>query len=277
MVTQFPNYYAIAKEGSLTSTTEFIDFCDKVGIAYEEDFPDKNLLNRSMVDSCFKVPEPIFDYNILKRIIFEKLRNLRSLNVILDSCCTGIRKKANLFEVRIGDKFKEYDVVINATYSSINQINSMLGLKLNRLRFEDVFIPYFLYPCDKFGLTVMDGPFCSVMPKGNNKNEFLLYHVQHSVKSKQIGELIELKKQDITNADFEKIFQDSKRFYPFLKDATQFGYWQTTRAVYDNTQDARVTELYEYPTLDNYFTVLSGKITTCIKLASKLKNIIKSK
>ena len=39
---------------------------------------------------------------------------------------------------------------------------------------------------EKLGLTIMDGSFCSVMPKGNNKNEFLLYHPKYSVVSESL-------------------------------------------------------------------------------------------
>jgi glycerol-3-phosphate dehydrogenase len=67
VLNQFENYYAIAKEGSLTSTSEFIDFCNLVGIGYDERYPNKKFLNPDMVDSCFKVPEPIFDHGILKK------------------------------------------------------------------------------------------------------------------------------------------------------------------------------------------------------------------
>ena len=34
---------------------------------------------------------------------------------------------------------------------------------------------------EKIGITIMDGDFCSILPKGFDKNTFLLYHVKNSV------------------------------------------------------------------------------------------------
>src|SRR5688500_7393448 len=63
---QFSNYYAIAKDGSKTTPEEFLNFCSKVGIGYDYEYPEAHLLNRDMLSACFKVPEPVFDYAELK-------------------------------------------------------------------------------------------------------------------------------------------------------------------------------------------------------------------
>ena len=47
---------------------------------------------------------------------------------------------------------------------------------------------------NQVGLTIMDGPFCSIMPRGNNKDEFLLYHPKYSVVSES-KKLIDISSQ----------------------------------------------------------------------------------
>ena len=60
---------------------------------------------------------------------------------------------------------------------------------------------------EKIGLTIMDGPFCSVMPKGNNKNEFLLYHPKYSVVS-------ESSKNNLGEIDVDKAGDEETDWVP---------------------------------------------------------------
>ena len=66
-------------------------------------------------------------------------------------------------------------------------------------------------------------------------------------------------------------------FYPFLKNVKHFDYWRTIRTVHENKEDARVTELFTYDGLDNYYTILSGKIPTCMQVALHLRRILEGK
>lgn len=277
VVTQFPNYYAIANDNSKTTAEEFADFCDRVGISYDEDYPAKDLLERSKIEACFKVPEPIFDYDILKRNIENQLAKQKNITLYLNTCCNGLEYKRDRFIAKLNDDIREYDVVVNATYAGINKINSYLGIPLKKLLYEDVLIPYFLYPMSRTGLTVMDGEFCSVMPKGNNKNEFLLYHVEHSVLNSFIGERNQCQQATLSSDTIGNMYKKSADFYPFLKDIKHVDYWRTIRAVYENSDDARLSEIFSYPEVDNYYTVLSGKVCTCVQVAIEIKHKIEGR
>lgn len=274
VIYQFPNYYAIAKTGSRTASEEFVEFCNSVGIGYDPEYPEPGLLDREMVDSCFKVPEPIFDYEVLRNIVRGRLRSLSNVRVRLGIKCSGIERKPSGFEVMLNGERRMYDVVVNATYHAINKFSKQLGLNVVPLRYEEVVIPYFLYPSDKIGLTVMDGEFCSIMPKGQNKNEFLLYHVKHSVLQAQEADHMSLTETPVSDIEIDRIYRESQEFYPFLKEVKQFGFWQTFRAVHENRNDARVTELITYDECDNYFSILSGKISTCMQVALELRHMI---
>ncbi len=272
VMTQFPNYYAIAKNGSKTTAEAFAFFCDQVGISYDEDYPAKNLIDRSKIEACFKVPEPIFDYDILKQTLEKKLSQKKNVTLHLNTSCNGLELKSDRFFAQLNDNIQEYDVVINAAYANINQINSYLGIPLKKLLYEDVFIPYFLYPLSRTGLTIMDGEFCSVMPKGINKNEFLLYHVKHSILNSFIGERNQISKTSISNDIIDNIYQKSAEFYPFLREVKHVNFWRTIRAVHENSDDARLSEIFTYPEVDNYYTILSGKVSTCVQVALELKH-----
>jgi hypothetical protein len=277
VIHQFPNYYGIAKEGSLTSPEQFLNFCNKVGIGYEEEFPDPLVLDKSRLEACFKVPEPIWDYTSLKNTISRYL-DRNGVNVFFRTQCEGIKILADsTFEVKLCKGIKHYDVVINATYANLNFVNSMLGIQSKKLLFEDVVIPTFTYPAHPMGLTIMDGPFCSVMPRGRIANEFLLYNVKESV----LRSKIDLVKPhfDLDNSEFNEdvIYQSSVGFMPFLRYAVPNGYNRTIRAVFENSDDARLSEVNTYDGIKNYFSILSGKVTTCMQVALEIKHIIQGK
>jgi hypothetical protein len=281
VVYQFPNYYAIAKEGSKTNSQQFLEFCERVGIGYDEEMPPDNLFDKSALESCFRVPEPVYDHLLLKKIMKKKLIH-PNLNVFLNTQCVGLKKLADgTFEAKLSTGTKHYDVVINCTYSNINRINSYLDIPQKRLLYEDVMIPVFKYPSPAFGLTVMDGPFCSVMPRGTQRNEFLLYHVRESLLNTELS----LEKPEFPRRQFTPeqltgpggIYEKASFFMPFLKNVQPAGYNQITRAVYENDDDARITELYTYDGLKNYFTILSGKVTTCVQVALEIKHILQGR
>jgi hypothetical protein len=64
---------------------------------------------------------------------------------------------------------------------------------------------------------------------------------------------------------------------PFLRNVEPITYNRTVRTVYENDDDARLTELFMYDGIRNYFTVLSGKVTTCIQVALEIKHIMQGR
>jgi hypothetical protein len=112
-----------------------------------------------------------------------------------------------------------------------------------------------------FGITIMDGPFCSVMPKGNNPNEFLLYSVKHSLMKGGI-------------LDVDNIYTQSEKYLPFLKNVERLGYWRTERALPINDNDERLSEIFTYKEHPKIINVLSGKVSTCHKLGQEIKKMI---
>jgi hypothetical protein len=279
VIYQFPNYYAISKNDSKTTPEQFIDFCKKVGIGYDEKYPEKDLLNFDLIEACFKVPEPVWDYKSLKTTILKKLDN-PNINVYLKTKCNNINLLSDgTFKVDCGGKEKYYDYVINCTYANINNINAYLGIEPKKLLYEDVIIPVFKHQMEKTGLTVMDGPFCSVMPFGRNENTFLLYHVQASIIDSKISKLKpNFEKQNERIGDIiQNVYDSSEDFMPFIKNVEHIDYLRTVRAVYENSDDARISEIYTYKDVKNYFTVLSGKVTTCVQVALEIKHLIEGK
>ena len=256
VVSDFPNYYMISNENSKITKDDYIYFCEKLGIGYDYEYPEEYLVDRKRIDSSLKVREFIFDYDILQSLVKSQLKDVDlRLNTFFDGETDG------------------YDYIINTSYSNTNIISKQLGIPKLSLKFQDVIVPIFKMNHEKIGLTIMDGPFCSVMPRGNNKNEFLLYHPKYSVVSESpennLGDI------DVDKA-IKKIYIDSQKFYPFLTNIDPIDYWRTIRALPINDNDERISEIFMNGKKSNYINVLSGKISTCIKIALEVRNIVKN-
>ena len=112
-----------------------------------------------------------------------------------------INLKINNVNIKLNESFNEthlkYDYIINCSYAGINKISKIVGVESIRFKYQDVIIPMFEYNRSKIGLTIMDGEYCSVMPNGMKPNNFLLYHVKHSVIQSSNSE-IEDRKEEIS-------------------------------------------------------------------------------
>jgi hypothetical protein len=245
IVDGFPNFYMISTDDSKVTTEEYKEFCLQSGLSYSLEFPDSSLINRELIDSSFKVEEPIFDWTILQRIAKTNLLN-SSVRFFLN---TDFRSTT-----------LSYDFVVNSSFAGLNEVNTFLGADSVSMKYQNVVVPIFKHNMSKIGLTVMDGPFCSLMPKGKEQNLFLLYHVKESLMLDDISE-VEI---------VDRIFENSRIYYPFLNRDMFVNLWKAERALPVNSNDERLSELFIYPDL-NLVSVFSAKITTCVKIAKQIR------
>jgi len=253
----FPKYYLVERTGK-TTAEEFIIFCDEMNLFYKEEWPDISL-NKDNISLSLLTEEPGFDFTIIKNIIKEKL-NKSKVKVIFNKSITNKSDCLN------------YDVIINCTYANINNVNNIFNISPLNLKHQDVFIPIIKLDIKRIGLTIMDGPFCSVMPFGFNRDQYLLYHVKHSVLDQQIG-------FDYTHKDsslnYGTILNESLKYYTFLNKAEYVDYYRTVRVLPINDNDERVTD-FTVNSVDNkkIITILSGKVSTCWDTAYQIKKLL---
>jgi hypothetical protein len=275
----FENYYMIEKFSKI-SALEYINFCTTLGISFKEVIPDIKM-DFQNITASFLTKEPIFDFQTLKIILHKMLVN-SSVNVILNK------------KIRYKKDTEKYDIIINATYFNINHINKILGIcDFIPLKLQTVIIPSYYVPIPMIGITIMNGDFCSILPKGF-LSQFLLYHVKHSVifenKNYEIPGLWRIGKYIISNGIIRKhlyeafilkkyinrIFSGCEKYFSFLENAILTGYYQTVRALPINDDDSRPSKLI-INEINNQkvISVFSGKITTCWQTADRIKKLLK--
>ena len=270
---EFTKYYAIAKDGSYLTASEFVDFCKVLNIPLEERWPSKEYLNHDLIEACWKVYEPVFDYNILRRNILKRIQNLRNIKIVRNAELSMVEQLDDIryrIELNNGYTFIT-QFIINATYSGLNSVLHLFGLERVKANYELLILPILetQSALSPIGVTIMDGPFCSIMPKGKNSNQFILSHVRNSVVQSHIGTKTPLwnpvdgwVERDIINA--------SALYYPFIKQMDLVDSWITTKMVLPNQEidDARPTMVINHR--KNLISVFSGKITTCVSAANEL-------
>ena len=275
----FLKYYAISKENSKVSSDEFYTFCRKLKLPLKEEYPDSKLLNKSKIESCWLTPEPVFDYYVLKEIIKNRIRINKNITILRNAFVKNIsfNKDLNTILLQNGDKITSR-FVVNATYSNIPDIVKLLPNKIVKGKFELCVMPILKYNnrrFKQFGITVMDGPFCSLMPKGFNMNEYILYHVEDSVLQTYEGTRRKLW-NPIIDFPEDDCIENCSEFFPILKDMEITDSWIATRIVLPNKEknDARPTLIIGHG--NNVFSVFSGKLTTSIDVGfDLLKKITK--
>ena len=168
---KFDQIYATSEKFSWTDARQFMDFCKAAGIRCDEVSASK-YFNDGMCDGAFMTQEYTYDAKILQKYYEEQFLGLENVTFVYEARIDQIIKSGQAFEVWMTDgKCYEAPFVLNATYASVNQIiDKVEGIPktLFDIKYELCEI-ILCEPSDKLrgtGITVMDGPFFSIMPFG---------------------------------------------------------------------------------------------------------------
>lgn len=170
----FNQVYATSGKFSWTNANQFVEFCRAADIPCDE-VPTSKYFKNDMCDGAFLTKEYTYDAMLLKKYYLEKMAGRENVSFQYGARVKEIIEKNQAYEILLEDgQSFETGFVLNATYASVNQILQKLKLKEeDKLSLFD--IKYELCEiilCDvgeklhNTGITVMDGPFFSIMPFG---------------------------------------------------------------------------------------------------------------
>ena len=275
----FKKYYGIAKHGSKVSAEEFFEFCMELKLPLKEEYPEDPLIDRSKLQACWITPEPIFDFNALKTLIIKKIIKIPNITLMRNTQVIDVKIKDGIKQAKIlnGDIIHA-NYLINATYSKIPEVAKFFDQEKIYGKYELCIMPILKIKNTKFknfGITIMDGPFCSIMPRGFNQSEFILYHVEKSVIQNQVG--TKLIQWDPIRGFPELICIDTcSNYFPVIKEMELIDTWITSRIVLPNKErdDARPTLLIDHS--NNIYSIFSGKVATAIDAGFQILNAIKN-
>ncbi len=275
---KFPNYYSVTKEKSLTSPEDYLKFCDSMNLPYEVVNPDIEIINPEMVALTIKVPESSYDPEKLKAACKEKLNDssvrLRTCHELIRGRIVG-KDKELIFKASNEIIEEKFDYVINATYAGFNQFNKALGLPKKTAQYELMELVEFEIPGKIFGCMNLDGPFASILPKGNG-GRFTVAHVEESVLKRIISDDFNGKVEDFgeVKSNSKRIITESANHFPILNKAKIIGSIFITKVVkagVDKT-DERPSEIMEHG--NGIYSIFSGKVITAVNISHKISKMI---
>lgn len=280
IVSSHKTYYSLAKKDSFVSVKEFLDFCKRHNLPYKKEYPSPNLLTKKESSLCVIVPETSYHYGRLKKITEDRLLSQPNIKIMFDTLVTNCTLTENGEKLVTYQKNKnisrtqKFDFVINATYANINNITNWLSFEKCLMRVdlaEELVIKLKTGP---ISMTVIDGPFATLMPTGN-PNEFILYHVKESILDRYVPKNGLIKKDWKRKSNREAILKESLRFFPILKDAVVTESRVVHRGVqaYHEHDDVRVVDLIDHGF--GCWSILSGKILSSVTTGKKVAKIIK--
>ncbi len=180
----FEKFYAIDRYGSFTDGLQFERFCEYLKIPCER-VTDHPLFNYNRLEALYRTEEHSFDPVLLGNYYREKVENTPGITVFKNAQIQQASAIGNTWTIEVQletSNFKlespdfqletfnlklETPTVINATYAASNAVNRLFGANDLALTHEISEIAFVSSPqFGQRGLTVMDGPFGSIMPYG---------------------------------------------------------------------------------------------------------------
>ena len=274
----FPNAYFIASEGSRVSFADYLKFCDALKLPYapieNSQFPFA--LNRIEGGICCS--ETVYDSKLLADEILSRFPK-SSVKIQTSTEVTSARNVGQKIELELnGINRESFDAVVNASYANINLISSKLGHSERDHRYEYTLVPIIEMEAPPFGITVMDGPFWTVLPFGKS-SKHLLYHVDHSVVEAYVGKQLKQSwldqasspfKEDDARHRYEQMVEIISSYVGDLPRTSLSGFLHGPRMVLANRDDTDARPSIVEPKQPNYLTVFSGKIDHSVWVADEV-------
>lgn len=288
---KFTKIYGISSKYSLTSAEQFKKFCSNINIPCEETNTAK-YFNPVMVEQAFLTDECTFDAVIIKKWFIEELKGYKNFSLYFSFIIKDVEVKGNNYHIKSDTGIElESSNVINATYAGVNQICEKFNLCGENLKYEisEIILCDVSDNLKEVGITVMDGPFFSVMPFGLTKvHSITSVMFTHHKASYDYLPVFQCQEKNLNctphnlsncntctarpNTAFKEMNQLAKKY---LNDISSINYVQSLfsikpilkRASMDDSRPTLIKTLTESP---RFITVLSGKINTMYDLDSVL-------
>ncbi|MDP2357105.1 MAG: FAD-dependent oxidoreductase [Beijerinckiaceae bacterium] len=266
----FDNAYFISSENSKVGLAEYSTFCDNAGLPFNElrlqEFGEaiKN------VDGGILTEEVVYDSKLLSERVLRDL-TLNNVEMMCHNKVSKVEETDFGFDVCVDTKKLSARAIVNCTYANFNAFNTSLGLPKKQFQYELTVVPIVRWrqKVSPIGITIMDGPFFTILPFGKS-GDYLLYHVNHTVFQSVIGESYPLGWADpkkVINRSaaegvFEKMVISSEHWLPSIRSAEFVDYLAAVRVVFADSDatDRRPSLVERLPTRNPFISIFSGKI-----------------
>lgn len=169
---KFDQVYATSSKFSWTQAEQFVDFCKAADIPCEE-IPVSKYFRAGMCDGAFLTREYTYDAKILRDYFIDEISKYPNVELVYGCDIETIDRGNDVYSINYLCDSVKYEAVsefvLNATYASVNQIlDKVFPSELFPIKYElcEIIICKANEKLVNVGITVMDGPFFSIMPFG---------------------------------------------------------------------------------------------------------------
>lgn len=166
---RFKKIYAISNKFSLTSGDQFQKFCRYSNIPCDA-IDNNKYFKKNTIDASFETLEYAFDAIKISNYLYNKVIESGNADFAFNTRINHVEKNENVYNLFLSNgNIVSANNVINTTYAAINQINQLFGFDTFNIKYEiaEVIKCHVNHDLVDSGITVMDGPFFSVMPFGD--------------------------------------------------------------------------------------------------------------
>lgn len=271
IVNQFAKIYGIARLNSKVSANQFYRFCQQVKAPIEP-APAKiqSLFDRDLIEDAFLVQESAFDARSLRSTLTAWLTQSSvdvQFNVEVQSVSLGPAGRGVTLSLTNGHAL-DTDEAVSCVYSGVNELLHNSGLELLPCKHELAELALVRPPAAllEYGITVMDGPFFSLMPfPAEHLHSFShVRYTPHEAWSDSTG--YQSPQQYFENArpqtHFPQMVKDASRYMPVLSQSTyeKSLYEMKTVLTASERNDGRPILLRRDYGFSGFHVVLGGKI-----------------
>lgn len=281
----FINAYFIANQKSRTTPVGYLNFCRELNVPFQVVTPSSFPVEVLGADTCILCGEVVYDCRILRDLVW-KMLDRAEVEVALQTRVVAVKNHAGRYTVESTDGESVLaDVVVNASYADINRLTRQLGFPVSQNLYEYTAVPIIRVNLPRVGITIMDGPFMTVLPYGKS-GDFLLYDVVESVVASDVAELMPpgwlvpetAPFSQIDKAGFfNKMLKQCAGYVPALRQAELVGFLEGPRMVLAmrDDSDARPSIVNGYN--GSYFSVFAGKIDHSLWVADEIGALLKGR
>jgi glycine/D-amino acid oxidase-like deaminating enzyme len=268
------SYYCTSNQAAEITGERYLAICTQNKLRFEIEQTPPRYVDSSRIDLCLRTDESVFDFYKLRDMARERLREFPNVEMLLNTEVVHgemDRHGRKILTARAPDSSRrdEFDYLVNTTYANSNIIAGWFNFPVRRLRFDFCEMVVLEIPMPNVSLTVLDGPFCSLVSTGHNRT-FILTHIHESVLKSRItpdglppawGEI---------QTNRLNLIQSCARYFPIVKEARflESRYGVRTVEAFTEDYDGRPTVVTDHGF--GCWSVLGGKISTCVSNAREI-------
>jgi hypothetical protein len=229
--------------------------------------------NVAFIDSLWSCKEAVVDIQVYRKLALEVAASVK-LPIILSTEISSANFDGKLWNLT--SNFVDqgsFKFIIRATYGQDRIAINVTPENPIVYEFQQTLVFEVSSKAKPFGLTVVDGDFVTILPRGFSSN-FLIYSPLPSVLNRYVGELVpkgwNFDDKPMIEGSFKKVSERAIKYAPVLGEFSLTNVLTGIRALqpFVSKTDQRVSfHTNPYP---NFYDIQSGKIDHAIEIADSL-------